>query len=302
MASPHTNTVLIICGPTATGKTALAIEVAKRLNTEIISADSRQCYRELNIGVAKPLPEELAAVPHYFIGTHSIQDNVNAAVFEQYALAAANHIFSRNRVAVMVGGTGLYIKAFTGGLDEIPEIDEAIKTEVLKKYEEHGLEYLQTELQKNDPLFWQEAEQQNPHRLMRALQVKLSTGRSITTFRTGQVQPRDFNTITIGLDLPRSELNARINERVDKMMRQGLLAEVEELLPHRHLQALQTVGYRELFPVINGKIALEQAVDAVKQRTRQYAKRQLTWFRRVDNIRWFQPTEASLADQLAEML
>jgi tRNA dimethylallyltransferase len=200
----HAKTVFIICGPTAVGKTAVAIELAKALNTKIISADSRQCFRELNIGVAKPSAEQLAAVHHYFIDSHSIHDEVNAGVFEKYALASVEQIFQNRSTAVMVGGTGLYIKAFAEGIDEIPAIDPLVRQQISEAYNEKGLAYLQQQVAEKDPKWWEVAEQQNPQRLMRALEVLLSTGKSISTFQSGKKQERPFNIVKIGLELPRA--------------------------------------------------------------------------------------------------
>jgi tRNA dimethylallyltransferase len=290
-------TVVIICGPTAVGKTSFAIKLAQHFQTEIISADSRQCYRELNIGVAKPSNEELSAVRHYFINSHSITDDVNAVVFEQYALTAANEIFKAHDIAIMVGGTGLYIKAFCEGLDDIPAVDEATRQKVTSMYNQHGIEYLQTELQQKDPAFWETAEQLNPQRLMRALEVLLSTGKSITTFRKGIKQGRDFNIIKIGLELPRDQLYQRVNLRVDQMMEAGLVKEVAELLPYRSLNALQTVGYQELFPVLDGTETIETGVEKLKMNTRRYAKRQITWFKKDVDVNWFS-ADTPLLDEL----
>ena len=286
--SQKENTVIIICGPTATGKTTFAINLALQLQTEIISADSRQCFKELNIGVAKPSAAELDAVKHYFINSHSIYDEVNAAVFEQYALHAANEIFETNKIAVMVGGTGLYIKAFCEGLDEIPAVDEAVKQQVVEMYEQNGLAPLQTELALKDPEFWQQAEQQNKQRLMRALEVLLSTGQSITTFKKGKKKERPFNIIKIGLELPRQQLYNQINSRVDEMIEKGLVDGVRSLVPYQHLNALQTVGYREIFDYLNNEINLADAINSIKINTRHYAKRQLTWFKKDKEIKWFE--------------
>jgi len=282
-------TVIVIVGPTAVGKTSFAIEAAKILNTEIISADSRQCYSELNIGVAKPSASELQQVKHHFINSHSVQEDVNAIVFEQYALMAANEIFQTNNVAVMVGGTGLYVKAFCEGLDDIPAADENIRKHIIAQFEEKGLAWLQKEVSEKDPLFWATAEQQNPQRLIRALEVKESTGESITQFRIGKKQKRPFNIIRIGLELPREELYNRINKRVNAMIETGLADEVKSLLPYKHLNALQTVGYKELFDYFDGKISLPQAIEGIKKNSRHYAKRQLTWFKKDSSINWFSP-------------
>ena len=281
------NTVIIICGPTAVGKTSFAINLATQLETEIISADSRQCFKELNIGVAKPSVIELSAVKHFFINSYSIFDHVNAAVFEQYALHAIVEIFEKHRVAVMVGGTGLYIKAFCEGMDEIPEVDEAVRRQVFEMYEQNGLAHLQTQLALKDPKFWQQAEQQNTQRLMRALEVLLSTGQSITAFQKGRKKERPFNIIKIGLELPRQQLYNQINKRVDEMIEKGLVDEVRSLVPYQNLNALQTVGYREIFEYLNSEISLASAVNSIKTNTRHYAKRQLTWFKKDEEIKWF---------------
>ncbi len=282
-------TVIIICGPTAVGKTALAIELAKSLQTEIISADSRQCFKELNIGVAKPSPLELTTIYHHFINSHSIHETVDAAVFEQYALQAVNDIFQNNDVAVMVGGTGLYIKAFAEGMDDIPAINPSIRLELSNKFQLHGLLWLQEIVKEKDPAFWQHAEQQNPQRLLRGLEVILSTGKSITTFRKGVKKQRPFRIIKAGLELPRPELNERINSRVDEMILNGLVDEVKSLLPFQNINALQTVGYREFFDYFNGTLPLEKAIENIKINTRHYAKRQMTWFKKDVEIRWFSP-------------
>lgn len=280
-------TVLIIVGPTAVGKTAMAIELAKHFHTEIISADSRQCFKELNIGVARPSDIELNEVKHYFIASHSIHDEVNAAVYEKYALEKANEIFKNHDVAVMVGGTGLYIKAFCEGLHDIPVVDPEVRKKIIQFYEEKGLEWLHQEIKEKDPEYFLKGEIKNPQRLMRALEVMESTGKSILFFRKGEPVKRDFKIVKIGLELPKTELYRNINSRVDAMMKNGLLEEVNQLLPFKDLNALQTVGYSELFDYLNKKIPLEQASEQIKQSTRQYAKRQLTWFKKDKKISWF---------------
>ena len=278
--------VIIIVGPTAVGKTAAAVRLARHFKTKIISADSRQCYRELNIGVAKPSPAELEAVHHYFINSHSIAEEVNAATFEELALQWTQDIFRESPVAVMVGGTGLYIRAFTDGLDTIPPVDQAIRSHIRLHYEEHGLSWLQEEVKKYDAAFYEQGEIQNPQRLMRALEVRMSTGQSILSFRKREPRTRPFAIKTIGLQLAKDQLHQRINQRVDTMMEAGLLDEVKNLLPYRNHNALQTVGYKELFDHLDGKNTLAEAVMAIKTNTRQYAKRQLTWFRRDLSVRW----------------
>ncbi|MCW3115349.1 MAG: tRNA dimethylallyltransferase [Segetibacter sp.] len=287
----HQHTIIIICGPTAVGKTAVAIQLAQHLQTEIISADSRQCFKELNIGVAKPSLEDLNTINHYFINSHSIFDEVNAGIFETFALEAAETIFQKHPVAVMVGGTGLYIKAFCEGLDLMPVIAPSIRQEINKLYEEKGLEYLQTEVARKDPAFWNVAEKENPQRLLRALEVVLSSGRSITTFRQGKKESRPFNIIKVGLEVPREQLYTQINNRVDVMIKQGLVDEASELLPHRNINALQTVGYRELFDFFDNTVSLPHAIENIQTNTRRYAKRQLTWFKKDQEILWLHPTD-----------
>ncbi len=296
-------TVLLIAGPTAVGKTALAIQLAKKFHTEIISADSRQCYKEITIGVAKPSAEELQEVTHHFINSHSIHDHLNAASFEAYALKAAAEIFQQHELAVMVGGTGLYIKAFCEGMDVIPAVDETIRKQLQDNYQQQGIEWLQQQLQIHDPLFATEGEMQNPQRMLRALEVVLSTGQSILQFRKGEKQQRDFNIIKIGLDLPREELYQRINHRVDVMMENGLLKEVKSVYPLRYLNALQTVGYRELFDFFDGNSTLEKAIEKIKQNSRHYAKRQVTWFKGDEEMRWFHAANASqMQDYILQQL
>lgn len=282
-------TVIIIAGPTASGKTSLALKLAAFYNTKIVSADSRQCFTELNIGVAKPTAAELAEVQHFFINSHSVNDTVNAASFERYALSAAEEIFEESDVVVMVGGTGLYIKAFCEGLDDIPPIEENIREEINRDYEKNGLSWLQNEVKQNDPEYWQKGEQQNPQRLMRALEVITATGNSILSYQVSKTKERPFNIIKFALELSREDLYRNINHRVDAMMRDGLLFEVRDLLPLKKLNALQTVGYKELFEHIEGNTTLEDAVEEIKKNTRHYAKRQITWFKKDPEFIWIKP-------------
>lgn len=293
MSAQKVKTCIILAGPTAVGKTAVGIELARHFNTSIISADSRQCYREMNIGVARPSPEELAAVPHYFIASHSIHDEVTAASFEAYALDAVETIFRERDVAVMVGGTGLYIKAFAGGMDIIPPIPATIRSEVQEGYAANGLAWLQTQLRGKDPVWFANGDTQNPQRMMRALEVVITTGKSIRHFQQANPMPRGFRIIQTALELPRPVLYERINQRVLTMMENGLLDEVKDLLPYRALNALQTVGYKELFDYLDGQCSLEEAVHMIQQHTRNYAKRQLTWFRRQPATAWFSPLDYS---------
>lgn len=286
LINPQQKTVIIVLGPTASGKTAAAIDLATRYKTEIISADSRQCFRELNIGVARPSLEELKTVPHHFIATHSIHEEVTAASFEQYALTKATELFIKHDVVVMAGGTGLYIKAFCEGLDTIPAIPAAIRDIITRTYEERGLTWLQEQVKEKDPVFYEKGEIQNPQRMMRALEVVEYTGQSILSFRKNKKTERGFAIVKVGIDLPKEELHRRIHYRTDQMMEHGLLQEVQSLKAYQHLNALQTVGYKELFDFLDNKITLEKAVEAIKTNTRQYAKRQRTWFRKDPEILW----------------
>jgi len=282
-------TCIVIVGPTAVGKTSLAVQTALHFNTEIISADSRQCFKELNIGVAKPSAEELQQVKHHFISSHSIQNDMNTAIFEQYALGKASELFKKRDVIVLVGGTGLYVKTFCQGIDEVPVVDEKIRKKINDEYAWEGLTWLQQQVEKNDPLYYARGEIKNPHRLLRALEVKLSTGKSLIEFQTQEKKHRDFDIIKIGLELPKEQLHTHINRRVDAMMKAGLLDEVKKLLPYKKLKALQTVGYRELFGHLEGDLLLEDAIEIIKINTRQYAKRQMTWFKKDEEVKWCAP-------------
>jgi len=299
-SAAKSKTAHIIVGPTAVGKTAAAIQLAIQLDTEILSADSRQCFRELNIGVARPSGEELSQVKHHFIASFSIYDEVNAGVFETYGLQQLHNIFSLKDNAVVVGGTGLYIKALCEGIDALPQIDKSIRASIIQDYSQHGLAWLQEQVKLKDPLFFDTGENQNPQRLMRALEVMHSTGQSILKYQTGTRVERPFTIKKYGLDLPREELYTRINNRVDQMMESGLLQEAEYIynnyvLPSARLPitppALNTVGYAELFNYFKGLQTLPVAIDQIKQHTRNYAKRQLTWFRKDPDIEWMAPSD-----------
>ncbi|HWJ91540.1 MAG TPA: tRNA (adenosine(37)-N6)-dimethylallyltransferase MiaA [Flavisolibacter sp.] len=287
-------TVVIIAGPTAVGKTSVAIQIAQQLNTEIISADSRQCFRELKIGVARPSEEELHTVKHHFIASHSIHEKITAATFESYALQKTEALLQQYGTVVMVGGTGLYIKAFTEGVDEFPEVPEHIHNETIVAYQENGLEWLQAEVQRLDPLYYAAGEVLNPQRLMRAFEVFKATGQSILRFRKGEKKERPFNIVKIGLALPREELHRNINARTGQMMENGLLEEARSLIPYQHLNALQTVGYRECFAQFKGEMTTAQTVEDIRKHTRQYAKRQMTWFRKDPAFQWTLPDAGSV--------
>lgn len=294
--------LLVIAGPTAVGKTAIAIEVAKSLGTEIISADSRQCYRGMSIGTAQPSTEERATVPHHFVDCYEIQEALSAADFERYALDQLNQIFSKSQYAVVCGGTGLYIKALCEGLDDMPAIDAIISQMVSDRYAAEGMDWLREELRQKDPEFAAMGEMENPARMLRALAFKLSVGKSIVQYRTAVKKDRPFEIINIGLELPREQLYERINQRVDIMMQQGLLQEAQQLYPQRNLKNLQTVGYTELFDYLNNTMTLEQAVDKIKQHSRNYAKRQLTWFKKDKAFTWLNAQDPHLMANIADML
>ena len=280
-------TVYIVVGPTAVGKTSFAIALAKAFNTEIISADARQCYKEMNIGVARPSVDELKAVPHHFIASHSITENINASYFENWAMDKVESLFSTKDAIVMVGGTGLYIKAFCEGLDLIPAIDAEIRENIIAHYEKLGMRWLQKEVSVKDPQYWEKGEQKNPQRLMRALEVMLGTGSSIISFQNKKAVERPFKIVKIGLELPREELYDRINTRVLTMVEEGLENEVKTLEAYAHLNALQTVGYSEWKDYFEQKISKEKVIENIQQNTRHYAKRQMTWFKRDPAITWF---------------
>lgn len=278
-------TLLVICGPTAIGKTALAIEVAKRLQTEIISADSRQFYREMSIGTAKPAAAELAEVPHHFINNLSIQDHYTAGMYEKEVLPLLDQLFAKHDVVVMVGGSGLFIKAVCEGFDDFQ--NDVITDEVKEKVRALTLEQMQQEVARLDPAFYAVVDKQNPRRLQRALEVIYGTSRKYSEQRSGAKTERPFAIVKVGLELERRALNDRINHRVDQMLTDGLWAEAEALYPYKYLQPLQTVGYQEIFDAIDGKTTREQAIELIKQNTRQYAKRQMTWFKKDEEVRWF---------------
>lgn len=269
----------------------MAIGIAQAFETSIISADSRQFYREMTIGTAKPSEKELALVPHFFINSLSIHDNYSAGDFEKDALAKLHELFLDHDVLVMVGGSGLFINAVCTGLDDLPKPSPGIREKLNKSYEEFGLPWLQKKLARVDPVYYAEADVYNPQRVIRALEVFESTGKPFSYFRKNQSKPRPFRCIMIGLNTARETLYHHINTRVDAMMQQGLLTEVKKLAPNRHLPPLLTVGYSELFDHLDGKFALEIAVDKIKQHTRQFAKRQITWFKKNEQIYWFEPTQ-----------
>ena len=284
-------TLITIAGPTAIGKTALAIEVARHYQTEIISADSRQFFKEMSIGTAKPNAQELAAAPHHFVNSHSIHDTFTVGDFEKQAIQKIEELFQKHDVLVMVGGSGLYVNAVLYGFDELPKADEELRNQLNQQLAYQGIEPIQKQLKELDPMYYQEVDIQNPQRIIRALEVCISSGKPFSSFRKTESKKRSFNSIIIGLDMEREKLYNRINQRVDLMMQEGLLAEVKSLQEFQHLNALKTVGYSEILNYLNGEWTLDFAIDKIKQNTRNFAKRQLTWFRKNEGIVWFKPSE-----------
>jgi tRNA dimethylallyltransferase len=284
--------LVVIVGPTAVGKTSVAIEVARTLGTVIISADSRQFFREMNIGTAKPSNLEMAEIPHYFINSHTIHEDYDAASYSRDATDLINKLFAEKDHLVLCGGSGLYIRAVCEGFDDIPEIDENIREDLLVGYNKHGLPWLQEKMQILDPEHLAEIDSQNPHRLIRALEVRIGTGKSIAFFRKEKKLSHEFDIVKAGLELPRQELYRRIDDRVDEMVAAGLFKEAENLYPLRFRNALQTVGYQEIFDYMDGKYDYAEAVRLLKRNSRRYAKRQLTWFKKDPDIQWFHPGEA----------
>jgi tRNA dimethylallyltransferase len=282
-------TLIVLLGPTASGKTELGIELAQWLGTEIVSADSRQVYKEMNIGTAKPSFEQLQSVPHHLIGHVSIFENYNAGRFEREALECLAGLFKTHLQVLLVGGTGLYIKALCSGLDELPESDPATRQELVTQYSELGIGYLQDELKKHDPAYYDKVDLQNPARLMRALEVFRVTGKPFSSFRSGRKGKREFDIVKIGLDIPRPELVRRIDQRVLRMVESGLVDEVRSLAAYRSFNAMNTVGYQEILDYLDGTLTLEEAIQRIQINTRRYAKRQMTWFRKDEDIRWFSP-------------
>ena len=285
----HTKKVIFIVGPTAIGKTHLSIALAKELNADIISCDSRQFYKELKIGSAPPSKKNLAEVQHHFIHNLSIKEDYNAGKFEIDAIKLIKKLHQTNNTIIAVGGSGLYINAICKGFDKIPKISKQIRERATVEYRNKGLAWLQKEIKKFDPEFYSNYDTNNPQRLLRALEVFQETGKKISSFKSNKTKERSFEIIKIGLNIERSILYKRIDDRVDIMMKEGLLKEVDSLLDFQKNNALQTVGYREIFGFLNGKNTLERAVEDIKKNTRRFAKRQLTWFRKDKEIKWFEP-------------
>ena len=279
--------LITVVGPTAIGKTALSINLAKYFNCDIISCDSRQFFKEMQIGTAVPSTEELDEAKHHFIQNKSIFENYTVGDFEKEAIAKLDELFLTNDYVVMVGGSGLYVDAVLKGFDDFPEVSTSVRSAVTSNYEKSGIEYLQTELEKRDPNYFSVVAKENPQRMMRALEVCIGSGKPYSSFLNQKKNTRNFTPILIGLEAERSTIYDRINQRVDIMINKGLLAEAKELFPNKDLNALQTVGYRELFRYFEGEISLEFAIEEIKKNTRRFAKRQLTWFKRNEGTMWY---------------
>lgn len=278
--------LIVVVGPTAVGKTAECIRLAGMLNTEIVSADSRQFYKEMNIGVARPSESELATIPHHLIAHISVSQDYNAAMYERDALEVIGKLFQEKDDVVLTGGSGLYVNAVCNGMDDIPDKDESIRQELNDLFDKQGLEPLQRELQEKDPEYWEIVDKHNHIRLIRALEVCRQTGRTFSSFRSQKKTKRNFDIIKIGIKRSRENLLERIYQRVDCMIEQGLIEEVRELYGYRNLQALNAVGYKEIFDFLDGKTSLQEAVELIKINTRRYAKRQMTWFCKDKEIQW----------------
>lgn len=283
--------LIVLLGPTAVGKTELSLQLAERLGCPIISADSRQLYRDMVVATAAPTREQLARVPHHFIGTFSLTDYYSAAQYEADALALIERLFTRHDTLLLTGGSMMYIDAVCNGIDEIPTISEEVRRAVVTRYEEEGLDVLLEELQRLDPDFYEKVDRRNPKRVIHAVEICRMTGQPYSSLRTETKKERPFDIVKIGLTRPREELYGRINSRVDAMMRDGLEAEARRLYPYRHLNALNTVGYKEIFAYFDGTYDLPTAVEKIKRNTRVYARKQMTWFRRDDTIVWFTPDD-----------
>ncbi|MBL7870503.1 MAG: tRNA (adenosine(37)-N6)-dimethylallyltransferase MiaA [Cyclobacteriaceae bacterium] len=285
----HSKKLIVIIGPTAVGKTAVSIQLATYFKTEIISADSRQIYKELEIGTAKPSPEELAMVKHHFINTHSIEQDYDAGGYERDAISLLDKLFKKHDSLVLCGGSGLYVKAVLEGFDEMPEIPEGTRERIMEGYQKKGLEWLQEKVKEADPEYFELVDQKNPHRLMRALEIHIAGSKPLGELRNQKKVTRPFSVIKIGLELEREELYQRIDSRMDAMIAAGLFEEAEQLYPKRNLNALQTVGYREIFDFMDNQFDKEEAIRLLKRNSRRYAKRQLTWYKRDPEINWFRP-------------
>ena len=283
--------LLVVVGPTGSGKTDLSIRLARYYAAPVLSTDSRQVYRGMPIGTAQPSVDQLQAAEHHFIASHDIKDNLSCGEYEVQALERLGKLFADHDYVVAVGGSGLYVRALCEGMDDLPQADESLRAELGRRLEAEGVGALAEQLRELDPVYYEVVDRSNPARVVRALEVCLQTGRPYSEQRTGERRSRPFGIVKIGVDLPRSELYDRINRRVDRMLADGLEAEARAMYPYRELNALQTVGYREFFDYFDGRTSYDEAVELIKRNSRRYAKRQLTWFRRDPEIRWFRPDD-----------
>lgn len=291
MSNPESKRLIVVVGPTAVGKTKLGIALARHFHTDVISADSRQIFREMSIGTAKPGVEEREDVTHHFIDTLSVTDDYNAGKFERDVLSLLDQLFIKHDDVLMVGGSGMYVRAVCEGLDEMPDVPESVRVEILENYRSKGLSWLQQEVMENDPEYFAVVDQMNPARLMRALEIVRTTGLPASNYRVNRRVERPFSVVKIGLEMEREELYKRIDARVDKMIDSGLVEEVKRLEQFKSRNALQTVGYQELFDYFDGKHDLDEAIRLIKRNSRRYAKRQMTWFKREEGIQWFHPDQ-----------
>jgi len=289
-------TLVVLAGPTASGKTATGIELASHYRSEIISADSRQVFRETSVGTAVPTADELSKVPHHFIRFRSLSEDYNASMYEQDVLEKLGELFSRHEIIFMVGGSGLYINAVCNGIDDLPTVDPDIRDRLAHQFSIHGIAYIREQLKELDPVTYNRVDLNNHLRILKALEVTIQSGRPYSSFLTHRKRTRDFKIVRLALDMEREKLYSRINERVDRMIENGLVEEVKSLRQYRDRTAMKTVGYREIFRYLDGEIGLEEAIDLIKRNTRKYARKQLTWFRKDGLFPWFHP------NQLEEMI
>jgi len=289
--APSHKTLIVITGPTAVGKTSLCLDIARRLDIPVINADSRQIYREMRIGTAQPTADEMGGVRHYFVGTLNLSDYYSASMYEQDVLRLLDTLLADSDYALMAGGSMMYIDAVCDGIDDIPTVDDETRQTMKRRLQDEGLEALVEELRQLDPEHYAIVDRKNPRRVVHALEICHMTGRTYTSYRTAKKKQRPFRIVKIGLNREREELYSRINQRVDQMMAQGLLEEARRLYPYRALNALNTVGYKELFEYFEGRWSLQEAVERIKGNTRRYARKQLTWYKKDETIRWFHPDD-----------